>query len=177
MGRGNNWGNWGLLLSVSCAVYLKDEELFKKCVGRWKQFIDTQIDRKGHLPMEVRRVSGRKGLSYSHFCLQAQTAAAEIIRLNGIDLFVSSKRQKLEMAFRKTAGWTRNPSSFPYWKGKPEALNLGGHRCNYFEILNIRWPDRCAEDVLKKMRPLSGSTLPFLTFTHGESLQKENRPE
>ncbi len=68
----NNWGNWGLVLSTSCAVYLKDEKLFQKCVDRWKYFIDTQLSSDGHLPHEVKRGQGKSGIWYSHFCSMPQ---------------------------------------------------------------------------------------------------------
>lgn len=69
MASEDNCGNWGLVLASSCAVYQKDETLFKKCVERWKYFIEHQIADDGRLPREVKRSGGKRGIRYSHFCL------------------------------------------------------------------------------------------------------------
>lgn len=111
--RENNWGNWGLVLSTSCAVYLKDQSLFRQCANRWKHFIEHQIADDGHLPHEVNRSGGQRGIWYSHFSLMPQTIAAEILYLNGQDLydFKSQNGRTLKQAFERIAGWTNNPGS------------------------------------------------------------------
>jgi hypothetical protein len=174
MNRENNWGNWGLVLSSSCAVYLKDESLFEKCVERWKYFIEHQIAADGHLSHEVKRSGGQRGIWYSHFSLMPQTIAAEILRVNGKDLFdfKSPSGRTLKQAYDKIAEWTRKPDSFPYWKGDPKGLK-GVDYFSYFEILNTHWSNADASELLDKFRPTTAShSAPFLTFTHGKTLKK-----
>ncbi|KAA3662234.1 MAG: hypothetical protein DWQ10_02895 [Calditrichaeota bacterium] len=174
MSRKNNWGNWGLVLAVSCAVYLKDEVLFGKCAGRWKYFIEHQIAADGHLPHEVNRSGGQRGIWYSHFSLMPQTIAAEILRVNGADLynFKSPGGRTLKKAYERIAGWTRKPDTFPYWKGDPAELK-GMHYFSYFEILNSHWVNDDASKLLAESRPMTAThSAPFLTFTHGITLKK-----
>jgi len=172
MASEDNWGNWGLVLASSCAVYLKDETLFKKCVERWKYFIEHQIADDGRLPREVRRSGGKRGIRYSHFCLMPQTLAAEILRVNGVDLFdyKSPQGHTLKQAFFRIASWTAMPSTFPYWTGDPKELR-GVDYFSYFEILNAHWPNDSASALLVKARPMSANhSAPFLTFTHGKAI-------
>lgn len=174
MGRENNWGNWGLVLSSSCAVYLQDEALFDRCVERWKYFIEHQIAEDGHLPHEVTRGGGKQGIWYSHFSLMPQTIAAEILRVNGKDLydFKSPSGRTLKQAYDRIAQWTRKPDTFPYWKGDPKELQ-GVDHFSYFEILNSHWANEDASALLGKARPMTAShSAPLLTFTHGITAKK-----
>ena len=169
----NNWGNWGLVLAASCAVYLKEEPLFDQCVERWKYFIGHQIAGDGHLPHEVHRSEGQRGIWYSHFSLMPQTIAAEILSVNGIDLYDyrAPGGSTLKQAFERIAQWTSEPESFPYWKGDPGKL-MGVRYFSYFEILNARWPNDAATGLLMDSRPMTANhSAPFLTFTHGRALQ------
>ena len=103
-----------------------------------------------------------------------QTIAAEILRVNGADLFEygSPDGRSLEDAFHRVAAWTERPETFPYWKGKPNELK-GITYFSYFEILNSRWPDASAARLLTDARPMTAThSVPFLTFTHGEPLRK-----
>ena len=172
MDRKNNWGNWGLVHASACAVYLKDQKLFDTCVERWKYFVEHQIDENGHLPDEVTRSKGQRGIWYSHFCLMPQTIAAEILKVNGVDLYdyVAPNGRTLRMTFAPVAHWTRNLVSFPYWAGAPEE-QLGSQYFSYFEILNARWPNEDAAALLKANRPQTARhSAPFLTLTHGRPM-------
>jgi len=169
MSRANNWGNWGLVLSVSIAAYLQDDALLELCEERWKEFIHDQIAEDGHLPHEVRRSGGQRGLWYSHFCLMPQTIAGEILRNQGVDLFnyVAPNGRSLRQAFVRLAAWCRRPETFPYWDGPVEKL-LGMNYYSYFELLVDRWPDGSAQVLLEEARPMTAShSAPFLTLTHG----------
>ncbi len=169
MNRKHNWGNWGLVLSSSCAVYLKDEALFNECVDRWKYFIEHQIATDGHLPHEVKRSGGQRGIWYSHFSLMPQTIAAEILKVNGEDLydFKSPSGRTLKQAYERIAEWTCKPDIFPYWKGDPKELKRVSY-FSYFEILNAHWPNDDVSELLSGSRPMTAShSAPFLTFTHG----------
>ena len=169
----NNWGNWGLLFSISASVYLKDRELFDACTERWKEFIERQIADDGHLHHEVNRNEGRSGIWYTHFSLMPQTLAAEVAHVNGVDLFdyVSPSGRTLRSAYERAAGWSLHPETFPYFEGDPQKLG-GANYVSYFEILNARWPDESATALLKKLRPLTANhSAPLLTLTHGEALE------
>lgn len=169
MDHKNNWGNWGMVLAVSCAAYLQDRELLDQCADRWRFFIDTQIAADGHLPHEVNRNEGRHGIWYSHFSLMPQTLAAEILRVNGTALFdyASPTGTNLRQACERLIPWIEQPATFPYWKGAPENLVRVDYY-SYFEILRGHWPDFPADALLRKARPLSAEhSAPFLTFTHG----------
>ncbi len=175
MDRENNWGNWGLVLSTSIAVYLSDEALFNKCADRWKYFIEHQIAPGGHLPHEVNREGGQRGIWYSHFTLMPQTIAAEILKVNGMDLydFESPDGRTLKQAYEQIAEWTRKPDSFPYWDGDPDHM-LGVNYFSYFEILNSHWPNEDASYLIRKSRPMTADhSAPFLTFTHGKTLMEK----
>jgi hypothetical protein len=177
MERANNWGNWGLLLHLSCAAYLDDFTLFQKGVERWKQLIDSQIAEDGHLIHEVKRAgSGREGdygIWYSHFSLMPQTIAAEIARVNGLDLYdyQSPNGHSLRKAYEWLAQFAGEPQRFPYLQGGDASRLVGVNYVSYWEILNNRWPNSDAAYLIGRLRPLTADhSAPFLTFTHGEPL-------
>lgn len=175
MDRNNNWGNWGLVLVLACARYLDDDELLDRGEQRWKELLNRQIDNQGHLHHEVHRSGGMRGLWYSHFSLFPQTIAAEILRLAGRDLYDwrSPDGHTLRQAFEPLAGWTRDPSSFPYWDGDLDQLR-GVTYFSYFEILNARWPNADATSLLRDARPMTARhSAPVLTFTHGGLLRDQ----
>lgn len=172
MDHKNNWGNWGMLLVAVCAAYLRDAGLLEICAARWKSMIDSQIAEDGHLPHEVNRNEGRHGVWYSHFTLMPQTLTAEVLRVNGVDLFdyQSPEGRSLRQACTKLIPWIEKPASFPYWKGAPENLVRVDY-FSYFEILRSRWTDFPVDRLLNKARPMTAEhSAPFLTFTHGTSL-------
>lgn len=169
MARSNNWGSWGVVLQLAIAAHTGDLDGFARGIQRWADLIGTQIADDGHLPHEVERSGGRRGLWYTHFCLFPQTLAAEIAKVNGIDLFdfVSRKGRTLLSAFELAARWTRRPETFPYYRGDPSELT-GVRAVSYFEILNARWPQPEIEELLRTIRPLNDShSGAFMTFTHG----------
>jgi len=175
MERDNNWGNWGLVLVLAIAARLGRADLFAQGTARWKEFIDRQIAADGHLPHEVGRNNGvgEHGIWYTHFSLMPQTLAAEILRVNGVDLYgyVSPQGRTLRTAYECAAPWARNPLSFPYFKGQDPSEMKGTDYVSYYEILHPRWPDADAAAMLAEMRPLSAThSAPALTFTHGENL-------
>lgn len=170
MGRKNNWGNWGLVLVMASASYLGDGPLFETSVARWKEFIESQIADDGHLPHEVNRSEGQRGIWYSHFSLMPQTIAAEIARVNGVDLFdyESTSKRNLKSAYEKIAHWTLKPEEFSYFKGKTNEM-LGKDYYSYFEILLPHWENQDARDLIMNHRPQTARhCTPFLTLTHGD---------
>ena len=177
MSAHNNWGSWGLVLWLSGATYLNDKAAFDKGIARYKEFIEKQMAEDGHLPLEVVRNGGvgERGLWYTHFSLMPLTIAAEIARVNGIDLFdyEAPNKRTLRAAFERVAPWTRDPQTFPYFKPKKEdEKQQGFDYISYWEILNNHWPNADAAAMLKQKRPLSAQhSAPFLTFTHGDLLK------
>ncbi|HEY0072536.1 MAG TPA: alginate lyase family protein [Abditibacteriaceae bacterium] len=174
MSRHNNWGSWGLVLWLSGAAYLDDKDAFDKGIVRYKEFIEKQIADDGHLPLEVIRNNGigEHGLWYTHFSLMPLTIAAEIARVNGVDLFnyQSPNNRTLRAAFERVAPWTRDIRTFPYFKPKnADEKQKGTDYISYWEILSARWPNADATAMLQEKRPLTAShCTPFLTLTHGD---------
>ncbi len=178
MAKDNNWGNWGLVLVIASAAYLEDQVLLDQAVARWRTFIEEQIAEDGHLVREVERAgtgrSGDYGIWYSHFSLMPQTIAAEIARVNGVDLYdyVSPSGRSLRLAFDWLAPWVHEPEKFPYFQGGDVKKLVGVSYASYFEILNAHWFNPDAEAVIESLRPLTANhSAPFLTFTHGGLLE------
>lgn len=175
--RSNNWGNWGNAFEMAVAAYLGDRALLERAAARWKELLDGQLAPDGHLPREVSRSGGRRGIWYSHFCLMPQTLAAEIARVNGVDLYAhrTPGNATLATAFRRLAGWSERPETFPYYRGDPGEL-VGVEYVSYFELLNARWPSAAATRLLRRRRPLTADhAFPFLTLTHG-ALPTDDEP-
>ncbi|MFP4172876.1 MAG: alginate lyase family protein, partial [Candidatus Hydrogenedentota bacterium] len=172
MDRQNNWGNWGLVLVMAIAAFTENDELFKEGVERWKHFIEVQIAEDGHLPHEVTRNDGigERGIWYTHFTLMPQTIAAEIAYVNGVDLYdyESPSGRTLEQAFRRVAAWALNPDTFPYFQAGEGREQRATDYVGYFEILNTRWPDDAATEMLEQKRPIDPDhSAPVITLTHG----------
>jgi len=172
MNRKNNWGNWGMVLYMGIAAYVNDNAMMQKGIERWKEFIQQQISPDGHLHHEVNRNNGRSGVWYTHFSLFPQTIAAEIARVNGVNLYdyKTINGKSLRDAYEWIIPWVQNPQKFPYLKDKSRSVH-GAHYISYFEILNQRWPNPTAAKMLEKHRPLDAShSAPAMTFTHGDLL-------
>lgn len=179
MDRANNWGNWGLVLVMGIAAYLEDEALFNQGVERWKYLIEHQIAEDGHMPHEVHRSEGQRGIWYTHFSLFPQTIAAEVARVNGVNLFSyqSPSQRTLKMAYEKVAQWADQPETFPYLKDSSKPLR-GVEYVSYFEVLYPRWPNAHARNLLERLRPLSANhSAPALTLTHGVPLSQASQSE
>jgi hypothetical protein len=169
MGAKNNWGNWGLSMAIAIAAYTDDDDLFAKCVDRWRWFIAHQVAEDGHLPHEVNRSGGRRGLWYTNFALLPQTIAAEVAAVRGTDLYDyrSPNGRTLRQAYARAAEWIRRPETFPYWKGDVDELR-GVEYVGYFEVLLPRWANADAAAMLDRVRPARvRHGAPYLTFTHG----------
>ena len=182
MKRTNNWANFGTLLAMTAGVYLEDHDLFNRGVARWKALVDSQMTDDGTLKEEVNRpgagdlakVPGAMGLWYSHFSLFPATLAAEVARVNGVDLYeyVSPGHKSLRLAYEKLVPWVKNPASFPYYKGSGDPNKLTGiFHFPYYEMLTPRWPNQDAIALLKAHRPIrTNHCIPDETFTHGDLL-------
>jgi hypothetical protein len=169
---GNNWQNWGVLLETSIAAYLQDQTLFNKAVGQWKSLIEYQMTDNGEMKYEIHRCGGSSsggcdGIIYSNFALIPQTEAAEIMKVNGVNIFgyVSPSGHTLKKAYDKMAYWSRYPCTFPYYSCPTRGLS----HVKYMEILNPIWPNANAAWLLAKYRPLDLSqfSFPVMTLTHG----------
>jgi hypothetical protein len=172
MERDNNWGNWGVLLVASASAYLGDRAGLEAAALRWKRLVELQVGPDGHLHHEVKRNDGAGdfGMWYTHFSIMPAALGAEVLRVNGIDLFdyAAPGGASLKSAFGVISGWSRDPRRFPYFKGEVSAM-FEPLYCSYFEILNARWPNPDAAAVLAAGRPWTAiHSAPWLTFTHGE---------
>jgi Alginate lyase len=169
---GNNWSNWGVLLETCVAAYLHDQALFNKAVGQWKSLIQDQMTYDGVMKYEIGRTcpaehgGGNCGIWYSNFALYPQTTSAEIMKINGVNVFgyVSPNGRTLKKAYGKMAYWCRYPCTFPYGKCPTYGLNY----VSYMEVLNPIWPNANAAYLLGKYRPLDSKwSFPVFTLTHG----------
>ncbi len=177
MKRSNNWANFGTLFAMSAGIYLQDPALFNAGVARWRQLVDSQMEADGTLKEEVNRVGsdkvpGSMGLWYSHFTLFPATIAAEVARVNGVDLYnyVSPSGKSLRLAYEKLIPWVKDPASFPFYKGTGDPTKLTGlYLIPYYEMLTRRWPNPDALAILKAHRPVkTNHCVPDETFTHGD---------
>ncbi len=173
----NNWGNWGVAFTMACAAYLGDAELLRNASTRWKTLLSEQQNGEGHLVLEVVRNNdkGDYGIWYSHFSLMSQTLAAEIARLNGVDLFdyTSPNGHNLRKAFDALVPWACSPETFPYYQGTPGGQH-NTDAISYWEILNAHWPNADATQMIAGLRPLTGvHSPPYMTFTHGDLLNDQ----
>lgn len=173
MHHANNWGNWGLVLVLATAAYLRDEALLAKGIERWKEFIAEQIAVDGHLPHEVTRNDGvgEHGIWYSHFTLMPQTLAAAIALVQGVDLYdyIAPNGRSLRLAYERLVPWACDPATFPYFTGAEGKRQVATDYVGYWEILNGRWPNAQAAALLAEKRPLTAiHSAPYLTLTHGE---------
>lgn len=175
----NNHANWGMVLVLSAAAYLDDEALFNDAENRFKELIDIQIDSDGTLPNEIERsdsknlrggpTKGKNGLWYTKFALMPTTLSAEILRVNRRDVYDyrSAKGGNLKIGYEKSAHWSRYPEKFPFYESNHGQIK-GVKYIDYFEILNVLWPNPSATELLEKLRPLTTETaFPDLTLTHG----------
>ncbi len=187
--RPNNWGNWGNVLCISIATYRDDKALFKKAIARHKEFIGEQIDANNAFIHEVTRNNGvgEQGISYSHFTLGPLALTAQIALGHNVDLFnyVAPNGRSLEPAWRQLVAWTAAPETFPYFKGsdlsKMENVTTTNFdffdrartglfpiRMGYFELLQARWPEPAANEILSKIgsHGLDPTGTQWLGLTH-----------
>jgi hypothetical protein len=83
--RYNNWACWGIFASLSANRFLKRDDAFQNDIVRLKEIIDEQIEPDGSMPHELKR--GSNSFWYTYFALAPLTAAMQIARNNGSDLF------------------------------------------------------------------------------------------
>lgn len=111
-----NRAMWGCMMEVAAAAFLNDRAVFDRAIKRWREIFEHDI--KGNIPVgEVLRESN--GLYYCNFLLNAMTQTAEIARFNGEWLydFKTSDGSTYKGLWDVVAGWTANPSTYPYWPG------------------------------------------------------------
>ncbi|MFK2892860.1 alginate lyase family protein [Dyella flagellata] len=145
----NNFGNWGVLLEASSAVYLRDQSLMQKAAQRWRALMLSQVAPDGSMAAEICRSNtsnycggpdkGVNGLSYTHYALYPTALAAEIFRIEGIDVYKGDAGHLLSLAYARAAQWTLHPESFPYYASNHGHLN-GVRNAAYFRILQRNIP-------------------------------------
>lgn len=185
----NNWGDWGNLLRISIAAYRDDAALFALCIARHKELIRDQIGENHEFTLEVTRNGGlgEQGISYSHFSLGPLATVAQIALNHGIDVFdyIAPNGRSMEPAWRQLVAWTANPASFPYFTGADISqmanvtttdfdyfhqadTQLFPIRMGYFELLQARWPEPAAAEVIANVGAggLDVTGMQWLGLTH-----------
>jgi hypothetical protein len=145
----NNFGNWGVFLEASSALYLDDQVLMQRAASRWRALMLSQVAADGSLPAEICRSDttdycggpdkGIRGIAYTHYALLPTTLAAEIFRNAGIDVYAEASGRKLAQAYARAAGWTLHPETFPYYASQGGRLQ-GVRNAAYFQVLQRRVP-------------------------------------
>lgn len=155
--RKNNHANWGLLLEASIAALRQDGPALDRLRERWIRLLASQVAPDGSLPLEVCRsdtnnycggpTKGINGLSYTHYTLLPATVTAQILAIQGREVWQSAGGRELARAYAQAAAWTTDPASFPYYAANAGRLN-GVRNAAYFAVLQRHWPDPNAAQVL-----------------------------
>jgi len=158
-GRSNNFGNWGVFLESSSALYLNDHALLQRAANRWRALMMSQVAPDGSLPEETCRSDttnycggpdkGIRGIAYTHYTLLPTTLAAEIFRNAGIDVYAEASGRKLAAAYARAAAWTLHPETFPYYASNEGRLQ-GVRTAAYFQVLQHRVPCQDGGEVLSQ---------------------------
>ena len=163
----NNHSDWGLLL-VRCV------HPGRRAPRPCRVVLDQTHQRPAHHRRgppsggrPPRRV-GDRGINYSHVTLHAMTLSAEVLAVNGRDVFdyESPDGKSLRLAYETLTPWVVDPATFPFYVGPSE---LGVDKYAYWEILDRHWPHDDAEALLATRRPIE-TLIGFdahLTLTHG----------
>lgn len=154
----NNHGMWGVLLEASAARYLGDAAGLAKARNRWGEIIAGAAAPDGTLTREIMRSNtsnfrdgpgkGIKGMAYTHYFLLPASLAGKIFADAGTPVWDTDSGRLLGAAFRKAAGWTLRPDTFPYHAsngGKLEGVNS----ISYFPLLLHIYENPDAEAVLR----------------------------
>jgi hypothetical protein len=109
-----NLGGWGMVCSLAVNQLTDNSSRMADDIAKLKTIIDIQIERDGTMPGELaRRESSRY---YTYFALKAMTAAVEIARNTGTDLYYyapptgGTLKQALDWYWQNGIV---NPSSWP----------------------------------------------------------------
>lgn len=168
----NNHTDWGLLLIAGIAAFVGDDARLEQAAEIWRRRLVAQLTVDGVFHREVVRQAGvgDRGINYTHVVMQAMTMTAEVLRVNGHDVYgaAAPTGQSLELGYRTAIPWVADPSTFPFFVGDAAEL-IGVDKYAYWEILDARWPDPTVDDLLEGRRPIETVVgfEPFLTLTHG----------
>jgi hypothetical protein len=151
-GRGNNWGDWGVLGCTASHHFLDDAKGLDADIARIRKKIDASIAADGRMPAETGR--GKNGIWYTYFALAPLTAACQVARNGrGVDLFHYKGKDGagIERALDYLLRYCKAPKKWPHYRGKD--LNLPDPRHwpgNLFQAMAgiygkkqyADWPDR-----------------------------------
>lgn len=155
-GRGNNWGDWGVMGSIAAHYFLDDAKALDADIKRIRHKIDRAIAADGHMPAETRR--GYQGIWYTYFALAPLTAACRIAQnARGVDLFHSTGKDgaSIERALDYLLTYCHEPATWPHYKGKklnlPKPTRWPG---NLFEAMAVIYKKPAYAAYVKDARPL-----------------------
>ena len=153
----NNRGNWGNLQDISIAAFTEDNSALTKAATRWQMLVASEIADDGTMPLEICRSNssnhcdgpdkGVNGLAYTHYALLPIFLAAQILQVQGVDVFNSNAATSLQSAFAKAADFTVNPAHFPFYDLNHGKLNKLDH-CAYFALALRHFPNQNARAVM-----------------------------
>ena len=146
--------------SAALGSWLNDKKLLNEGVKQWKKTFGT-IRKDGSLPHETSR--GSKAIQYSGYTITKLMRLAEILRLNGIDLYSLEVRGKtihdnvnfyLEVIetpslIHSYAKFNINSGSNISYKDQEEAGQGSGHHA-WIPLYMMRFPDHPNTKMLKR---------------------------
>ncbi|UOF81241.1 alginate lyase [Caudoviricetes sp.] len=154
--RPNNIGAWGLFMETSIASYSKNIKMLEQCSKKWQTQVMTQINPEGIMEEEVERtgpdeIVGESGISYSNFGMLAWVLSSETLKKEGFDVYSTLAGKRLEIGYKKIAGWVLKPSTFPYYSG-PINNMTSPWQVTYFYVLNKYFTDTNAVLVTEQIQ-------------------------
>jgi hypothetical protein len=154
----NNQANWSVLLEAAIGGYLAEPAMLGQARERWQALMASQVAADGSLPKEICRTDtsnwcdgphkGINGMSYTHFTLLPTALAAQVLERQGMSVWRSPGGEQLQRAFYKTAAWTRQPETFPFYADQGGRLN-GVRNAAYFALLQRHYPNPDAAQLLE----------------------------
>lgn len=181
--RDNNHGMWAMLMEASAAVHLADPAILNKARTRWIEIMKGATAPDGTLTTEVARSGttnwsggpdkGKKGLAYTNYFLLPASMAAKIFADQGKPVWRGEGGDQLKAAFEKSAGWVRNPKTFPYYASNNGQLSEPRNVVFYPLLLSV-YPNANAQAVLAEHGVSDGGFL--LPKLYATGIPKKKRP-
>ena len=169
----NNWGDWGLLASVTAYRMLGDVENIKECARLLRKHIDETISSDGSMPRETAR--GNRGIWYTYFALALMTCCSTVIYNScGTDLFsyVGNEGQSIRKALDFLLYYYENQNEWKYCEEKQDLLPfVKAWPFNLFEAMGDRYDCEKYTGFASNHRPV-GSTAHHAAWSYTTLLAK-----
>ena len=159
MDNPNNHGLWSTLTTAESAVFTGDHDQLAAARDRWAQILAGEVQPDGTMPREMERSDssdfrggpheGIRGLAYTHFTLLAASLGAQTLAATGTPVWDTPAGAQLFSAFDRAAGWTLDPSTFPFY-GPDDGKLQDTDAASYFPLLLRHHPNDDAAQVVRR---------------------------